>query len=100
MREMKAIIVVLMGLILVQSPTKSPTKQPGSSSSSGHATPPNTTTSTSQRISTATGKTRRPSMAPPSLSSTNARSSRQSVVGTMNGAARAPGQISDRKSVV
>lgn len=88
---MKAIRVIL---IFVQSPTKSPTKQLGSSSSSGNGTPPGTTTSLSQNVSTATTKPRRPSMAPPSLPSTNARSSRQSVVGTMNGSARAPGQIS------
>lgn len=80
------------------SPTKSPTKPLGSSSSSGHATPPGNATSTSQKISTTTGKTRRPSMAPPSLLSTNARSSRQSVVGTMNGSARASGQISSTSS--
>lgn len=37
-------------------------------------------------------------MAPPSLPSTNARSSRQSVVGTMNGSARVSGQISSTSS--
>lgn len=92
---MKAVIIVL---ILVQSPTKSPTKQPGSLSLSGHATPPNTTTSTSQKSATATSKNKRPSMAPPSFPSTNARSSRQSVVGAMNGAARAPGSSSSSRA--
>ncbi|MCJ1467293.1 hypothetical protein MMC07_005917 [Pseudocyphellaria aurata] len=80
------------------SPTKSPTKQLGSSSSSGHATPPGTTTSMSHRITTATSKTRRPSMAPPSLPSTNARASRQSVVGTMNGSTKASGQTTSSSS--
>lgn len=86
-------IAIKVVLIFVQSPTKSPTKQLGSSSSSGHATSSGTTTSNSQKIIGASGKTRRPSMAPPSLPSTNVRSSRQSVVGSMNGSTRVPGQI-------
>lgn len=87
---MKAIKDVL---ILAQSPSKSPTKQLGSSSSSGQATPPGTSTSTSQKASTTSARPRRSSMAPPSLPSTNTRSSRQSVLGTMNGSVRASGQV-------
>ncbi|KAL8667370.1 MAG: hypothetical protein Q9168_007262 [Polycauliona sp. 1 TL-2023] len=72
----------------LRSPTKSPTKHLGSTTSSGNSTPHSTTSSNVQKTSMPGVRGARPSMGPPSARPTNARPSRPSIAGAMNGSAR------------
>ncbi|KAL8771633.1 MAG: hypothetical protein Q9194_004839 [Teloschistes cf. exilis] len=73
---------------VMQSPTRSPTKQPISNSSSGQSTPLSTTSATASKPSLTGLRGARVSMGPPPSHSSNARNSRQSIGGAMNGSAR------------
>ncbi|KAI4183653.1 MAG: hypothetical protein LQ346_006266 [Caloplaca aetnensis] len=69
------------------SPTKSPIKHLGSTTSSGNSTPPSVS-STVQKASATGPRVYRPSMGPPSAQASNPRLSRQSTTGPINGLAR------------
>ncbi|KAI4256437.1 MAG: hypothetical protein L6R42_006226, partial [Xanthoria sp. 1 TBL-2021] len=71
-----------------RSPTKSPTKLLGSTTSSGNSTPHSMTSSNVQRPPVPGTRAARPSMGPPAGRSSNVRPPRPSIAGAMNGSAR------------
>ncbi|KAL8753691.1 MAG: hypothetical protein Q9184_005345 [Pyrenodesmia sp. 2 TL-2023] len=72
---------------ILKSPTKSPTKHLGPTTSSGNSNPQIVST-TMQKLSAAGLRAARPSMGPPSAPASATRSSRQSIAGPVNGFAR------------
>ncbi|KAL8815385.1 MAG: hypothetical protein Q9223_005472 [Gallowayella weberi] len=78
----------------LRSPTKSPTKHLGSTTSSGNSTPQSTISSTVPKPSMPGVRAARSSMGPPPTRSANVRLPRQSIVGPSNGSARPTSTIS------
>lgn len=71
-----------------QSPTKSPMKLLGSTTSSGNSTPHSMTSSNFQKPPVPGSRAARPAMGPPAARCTNVRPPRPSIAGAMNGSAR------------
>lgn len=82
---------------LLRSPSKSPTKHLGSTTSSGNSTPQSLPSSTLHKPSASSLRTARPSMGPPSAPSSSVRPSRQSHFGVLNASTR-PNSITSASS--